>query len=232
MNKKAQGTIEFLMTYGWAILVVLVALVALAYFGVLNPEPFLSDKCVVQGNPLVICLGATATEGTLSIGFENIGSEPIFVSVRFMDGEREICESPTSQIHNGMSGVMTFDCDTGEKSKFRADMKVAVNLAGQNGGAIYSGKIVADIEISPSIPIEEVCLLQYPHSCNIVCQDNDGRNTTIHNPNPEDLRTYLPYACDIECDMEKPSRYRLISCDEDFSAISEFTNIGKIQIEE
>jgi hypothetical protein len=36
---------EFLMTYGWAILVVLAAIGALAYFGVLSPDKFLPDKC-------------------------------------------------------------------------------------------------------------------------------------------------------------------------------------------
>lgn len=36
-QKKAQAAMEFLMTYGWAILVVLVAIGALAYFGVIDP---------------------------------------------------------------------------------------------------------------------------------------------------------------------------------------------------
>ena len=36
LNKKAQEAMEFLMTYGWAIIVVLVAIGALAYFGVLG----------------------------------------------------------------------------------------------------------------------------------------------------------------------------------------------------
>ena len=38
---------EFLMTYGWAILVVLLAIGALAYFGVLNPGRFLPNSCVI-----------------------------------------------------------------------------------------------------------------------------------------------------------------------------------------
>lgn len=38
---------EFLMTYGWAILVVLVAIGALAYFGVLNPSKFLPSSCTI-----------------------------------------------------------------------------------------------------------------------------------------------------------------------------------------
>ena len=44
---KGQAAMEFLMTYGWAILVVLVAIGALAYFGVLNPGPFLPKSWIV-----------------------------------------------------------------------------------------------------------------------------------------------------------------------------------------
>lgn len=42
---KAQGALEFLMTYGWAFLVILVMVGALAYFGILNPSKFLPDRC-------------------------------------------------------------------------------------------------------------------------------------------------------------------------------------------
>ncbi len=47
--RKGQAAMEFLMTYGWAILVVLAAIGALAYFGVLSPDRFLPDKCTVSG---------------------------------------------------------------------------------------------------------------------------------------------------------------------------------------
>ena len=45
MTKKGQAAMEFLMTYGWAILVVLIVIAALAYFGVLDPSNVLPDKC-------------------------------------------------------------------------------------------------------------------------------------------------------------------------------------------
>lgn len=38
MNKKSQSAMEYLMTYGWAILVVLIALGALFYLGVFSPS--------------------------------------------------------------------------------------------------------------------------------------------------------------------------------------------------
>ncbi|MFH1636826.1 MAG: hypothetical protein ABIB71_00195, partial [Candidatus Woesearchaeota archaeon] len=46
--KKGQAAMEFLMTYGWAILVVLIAIGALAYFGVLNPSRFLPKSCTIS----------------------------------------------------------------------------------------------------------------------------------------------------------------------------------------
>jgi hypothetical protein len=36
---------EFLMTYGWAIMIVLVGIGAFAYFGILNPQKTLPDRC-------------------------------------------------------------------------------------------------------------------------------------------------------------------------------------------
>jgi hypothetical protein len=45
MLRRAQAAMEFLMTYGWAILVVLAAIAALAYFGILNPSNILPEKC-------------------------------------------------------------------------------------------------------------------------------------------------------------------------------------------
>ena len=42
--RKGQAALEFLMTYGWAILVVLAAIAALAYFGVLSPDRFLPEN--------------------------------------------------------------------------------------------------------------------------------------------------------------------------------------------
>ena len=53
-SRSSQAAMEFLMTYGWAILVVLAAIAALAYFGVLSPEKFLPEKCILQ--PGIACI--------------------------------------------------------------------------------------------------------------------------------------------------------------------------------
>ena len=42
---KAQAALEFLTTYGWAFLVILVMIGTLAYFGILNPSKVLPSRC-------------------------------------------------------------------------------------------------------------------------------------------------------------------------------------------
>ncbi len=44
MGRKLDNFMEFLMTYGWAILVMLIAIGALAYFGVISPEKLLPKE--------------------------------------------------------------------------------------------------------------------------------------------------------------------------------------------
>jgi uncharacterized protein (UPF0333 family) len=46
MKRKGQVAMEFIMTYGWAILAVLVAIGALTYFGVMNPSKYFPEKCI------------------------------------------------------------------------------------------------------------------------------------------------------------------------------------------
>jgi len=48
VNRKGQAAMEFIMTYGWAIIAILAAVSALAYFGVLNPSKYVPDKCIFK----------------------------------------------------------------------------------------------------------------------------------------------------------------------------------------
>jgi len=68
-NRKSQAALEFIMTYGWAILVVLVAIGALAYFGVLSPDRFLPAKCTLQSG--IACLDHKATPTGLTLYIKN-----------------------------------------------------------------------------------------------------------------------------------------------------------------
>ncbi len=55
MRKKGQITMESLLLYGAAILVVLLAIAALTYFGVLDLGRFLPEKCNFEGTGIFKC---------------------------------------------------------------------------------------------------------------------------------------------------------------------------------
>lgn len=53
-SKKSQAALDFIMTYGWAIMMVLVAIGALAYFGVLDSDKIVPRSCNLP--PGLACL--------------------------------------------------------------------------------------------------------------------------------------------------------------------------------
>ena len=83
-TRKGQTALEFLMTYGWAILVVLAAIGALAYFGVLNPTNFLPDQCLAtsgfgcQGKPVIHMNNISITLNT------NVGAPVNYTAIRYV----------------------------------------------------------------------------------------------------------------------------------------------------
>jgi hypothetical protein len=47
-RRRGQAALEFLMTYSWAILVVIIVIGALAYFGVLDPTNLIPQSCKLE----------------------------------------------------------------------------------------------------------------------------------------------------------------------------------------
>jgi len=80
MNIRSQAALEFLTTYGWAFLVILIMMSALAYFGVLSPEKFLGDKCVLEPGLACISNKVEPTQITLLIA-QNKGKTIIVDSI-------------------------------------------------------------------------------------------------------------------------------------------------------
>jgi hypothetical protein len=67
--RRAQAALEFLTTYGWAFIVILVMIGALAYFGVLSPSKVLPPKCIVEAG--IDCRDYVIREGNFSIDLVN-----------------------------------------------------------------------------------------------------------------------------------------------------------------
>lgn len=154
INRKSQAALEFLMTYGWAILVVLVAVGALAYFGVLSPDKFLPAKCTlsagigcidhrVQGTAGPAGVGLITVSLINSLGYDintiQVGAGGCGNSVANCDGGAGNC--PTI-LANGAQQTYKIDCSAAlTGSKYNAQLNVSyvntnTNIAHNNQGQI------------------------------------------------------------------------------------------------
>jgi hypothetical protein len=117
MKRRAQAALEFLTTYGWAFLVILIMIGALAYFGVLNPSNLVPDKCVASSG--FSCEEAqvrATTTGAMVARVKN-GLEPITINgaltVRATEATCTAAPTvtPSNPIQAGQVFTITVNCD-------------------------------------------------------------------------------------------------------------------------
>ena len=80
MKSKGQAALEFLTTYGWAFLVILIMISTLAYFGVLKPSRLLPDRC--STGPEFECqdFQISHTDNVIKIRLKNNMGDPVSVT--------------------------------------------------------------------------------------------------------------------------------------------------------
>lgn len=143
MNKKSQAALEFIMTYGWAILVVLVAIGALAYFGVLSPDKFLPAKCTLQSG--IACVDHKATATSLAITVRNsLGYD---VTVDAVKAQQCTALGSQGTLVNGASSPTTYTLTcTNSGSKYNGQVNITFTNADTNIQHVNQGQVTTKIE--------------------------------------------------------------------------------------
>ncbi len=158
MARKAQAAMEFLMTYGWAILVVLVVLGALTYFGVLNPQTFMPSRCET-GETWLKCKDYkldSSGVGQVIITLENNWQYDVAVThISVKSNVFDCAKDFTASILQGEEVQFIIDtCATvppasrAGKGKLNSDITINWNRADTTGavGHNMTGVLVAQIE--------------------------------------------------------------------------------------
>jgi len=141
--KKGQAALEFLMTYGWAILVVLAAIAALAYFGVLSPDRFLPEKCTMPSGLACIDFRATGT-GLDMIVQNSFGFDINTVTLAVVGTGCTVNATGPVSLTNGESGTYTAAC-TPPSGKFKATLDFSYVNQGTGLSHIKIGEIIVQI---------------------------------------------------------------------------------------
>jgi len=123
-DKKGQAALEFLMTYGWAILAAVIVIGALAYFGVFSPGRYAPDTCLLSAP-----LGCDehniqeAGNGTINMVIRNGAGQ----SIEVMGIEVEDCDN-TGNLGDLGDGdttqVSISGCGLSEGDRFDGDVTI------------------------------------------------------------------------------------------------------------
>jgi len=90
---KGQTAVEYLMTYGWAILIILIVAGVLAYYGIFAPSGFLGPSARGFGNIAVISPWDLTTAEVLKLQIENRAGQEITITNVYVDSSPN---SPTT----------------------------------------------------------------------------------------------------------------------------------------
>ena len=142
--RKSQAAMEFLMTYGWAILVVLAAIAALAYFGVLSPEKFLPEKCILQ--PGIACVSHKVEPAQVTLVISNgLGRTMIINSIAVGSCSGTFTQEMLSGTDHTF--VIGGSCSNGiAKDKFKGDITMSYTEKDTNLTKTAYGNLNTKIE--------------------------------------------------------------------------------------
>ncbi len=146
MKKRAQAAMEFLMSYGWAILVVLIAIGSLAYFGTLSPDNLLPEKCLISTGSGLFCdpnqVSTSATTNSVVMRVKNILNDDISVTGMTLD-DPSCSYSGAGVVSADSTTDFTLSCASGLNSgdRIRASIAVSYSVGGSGLPKSTSGSL-------------------------------------------------------------------------------------------
>ncbi len=155
--RKGQAAMEFLMTYGWALLVVLIAIGALAFFGVLNPSKFLPNSCSLAPGFACSDFKASASTANIIIVIQNGLGDNLYTTSLALSGSQPNCDGAFTSggltaitLNDGASTQFSLACPglAGTKgTKLKGDLIITYNLGSTTGLQHKKvGQLVAGVE--------------------------------------------------------------------------------------
>ena len=160
MNRKSQAAMEFLITYGWSMFVVILAIAALSFSGVLDPTNFMSEKCEIVAGLECEDFNAQSIEEISTEHVENmitillyndIGQDIYDVTIYALDCVPNVAESEKIYIPEGATERFEIkNCGSMvAEAKFESDLKVEydVEIEGETIPHVKYGNIVVMVNL-------------------------------------------------------------------------------------
>jgi uncharacterized protein (UPF0333 family) len=154
-NKKGQAAMEFLTTYGWAFLIIIVAIAGLTYFGVFDFRNKLPDAC--NTGMKLQCQGYGINTTGVQLNLKNTELENIYVKKIVIKEKTSTTTctapstTPTTITASGAGRDVTFTPFTGAcgivtKKKSIFDVQVFYTIGTSAIETVASGQITTTVK--------------------------------------------------------------------------------------
>lgn len=149
MQRKGQAAMEFLMTYGWAILAAIIAIGVLAYFGVFSPGKFTPSATVV--NPPFYANAWAISTTAVSLELQNNGGEVYNITSVVLSNVNGATSCTTNdtvgQINASQLRTAIMPCSgmSAAGETFKADVTITYTKAGSALALTSTGTVAGNI---------------------------------------------------------------------------------------
>ena len=141
MNKRGQAAVEFLMTYGWAILAAIIAIGVLAYFGVFSPGKFTPTATIL--NPPLYANNQLIKSTGVTIEIKNNGGEDLSLGNVTIAGCGTV-NSGAALVAGGITSV-NIPCVLVAGNAFKGDVTVSYTKAGSSLASQSTGTVAGKV---------------------------------------------------------------------------------------
>lgn len=148
MRRKGQAAVEFLMTYGWAILAAVIAIGVLAYFGVFSPGKYVTDSAIVTAPFYVNAQNINASG--INMELRNNGGEDLNVTSITIDGttpDVDCTWTGGTTVTPSTVSAFTMDCASALTvgNTFKGDVTINYRKSGSGIDLTSTGTIAGKI---------------------------------------------------------------------------------------
>ena len=143
---KAQAATEFMMTYGWVLVLLGIAISTLAYFNVFNTTRYYPDEC--QLTPTIICKSGKISTNSIQLLIRNeFGEDLSMYNITIISNEgcnSSVYHAPGG-INNGEEQLISISCGSSiNGERYRGELMMNY----QGSGTLHTayGKITGQRE--------------------------------------------------------------------------------------
>ncbi len=181
--KKSQAAIEFLATYGWAFLIILIVIGALSYFGVLSPSKLLPDRCNFGSE--LSCTDYSISSNGIKLSLRNNAGQSITLDSLAISTEQSqiSCDvSAGGMWKSGQVKTLLAACDfsnsglvLGDKSKVNVKVAYHLSKSGSSFSKEVKGEVFATMQPASTL-LSPVAFWHFNEVSGASLKDSSGNN--------------------------------------------------------